>query len=85
MTTKPGLLFTWVRSVKVERSSSSVDRSCFVADKFPGVQFYPVCVQVEVTGDGTAFPTSFVSFPGAYTPDTPGMRFLPIKCKAILI
>ncbi|KAH6907268.1 61 endoglucanase [Coprinopsis sp. MPI-PUGE-AT-0042] len=34
---------------------------------------YPSCVQVEVTGDGDAFPTEFVSFPGAYTPTTPGI------------
>ena len=46
------------------------------ANAYPGVQFYPVCVQVEVTGEGTAFPTSFVSFPGAYTPDTRGMMHL---------
>jgi hypothetical protein len=42
------------------------------AEQYPGAQLYPACVQVEVTGNGTAFPTSFVSFPGAYTPDTPG-------------
>ncbi|KAJ2923385.1 hypothetical protein H1R20_g13707, partial [Candolleomyces eurysporus] len=42
---------------------------------FPGIQAYPVCVQVEITGNGTAFPTSFVSFPGAYTPETPGVVF----------
>ena len=42
------------------------------AEQYPGAQLYPVCVQVEVTGTGAAFPTSFVSFPGAYTPDTPG-------------
>ncbi|TFK26411.1 hypothetical protein FA15DRAFT_679653 [Coprinopsis marcescibilis] len=44
-------------------------------DKYPGVQIYPVCVQIEVTGSGTAFPTSFVSFPGEYKPETPGMIF----------
>lgn len=42
---------------------------------YPGAQFYPSCIQVQVTGSGTAFPTSFVSFPGAYTPDTPGIVF----------
>ncbi|VDB82842.1 unnamed protein product [Peniophora sp. CBMAI 1063] len=42
---------------------------------YPGAQFYPSCIQVEVTGSGTAFPTSFVSFPGAYTPDTPGIVY----------
>ncbi|KAI5118830.1 hypothetical protein M0805_009408 [Coniferiporia weirii] len=42
---------------------------------YPGAQFYPSCIQLEVTGSGTAFPTSFVSFPGAYTPTTPGIAF----------
>ncbi|KAJ2917496.1 hypothetical protein MD484_g2919, partial [Candolleomyces efflorescens] len=42
------------------------------ADKYPGFQSYPVCIQVEVTGNGTAFPSTFVSFPGEYTPETPG-------------
>ncbi|EKM83378.1 hypothetical protein AGABI1DRAFT_123712 [Agaricus bisporus var. burnettii JB137-S8] len=42
---------------------------------YPGVQLYPSCIQVEVTGSGNAFPTSFVSFPGAYTPNTPGLVF----------
>ena len=59
-------------------STGFVNQLCPLANQYPGVQFYPVCVQVEVTGEGTAFPTSFVSFPGAYTPDTPGMIFMPI-------
>ncbi|KAI3603928.1 glycoside hydrolase family 61 protein [Moniliophthora roreri] len=42
---------------------------------YPGVQVYPVCIQVQVTGSGTALPTSFVSFPGAYTKDTPGIIY----------
>lgn len=42
---------------------------------YPGVQVYPSCIQVEVTGSGNAFPTSFVSFPGAYTPTTPGIVY----------
>ncbi|TFK21798.1 glycoside hydrolase [Coprinopsis marcescibilis] len=45
------------------------------AESYPGVQLYPACVQIEVTGNGTAFPSSFVSFPGAYTQETPGMIF----------
>ncbi|TDL20234.1 glycoside hydrolase family 61 protein F [Rickenella mellea] len=40
---------------------------------YPGAQFYPSCLQVQVTGTGTKLPTSFVSFPGAYTPSTPGV------------
>ncbi|KAJ3574983.1 hypothetical protein NP233_g1403 [Leucocoprinus birnbaumii] len=42
---------------------------------YPGVQVYPSCIQVQVTGSGSALPTSFVSFPGAYTGSTPGIVF----------
>nr|AFO72235.1 glycoside hydrolase family 61 protein F [Heterobasidion parviporum] len=42
---------------------------------YPGAQFYPSCIQVQVTGSGTKLPTSFVSFPGAYTPTTPGIVY----------
>jgi hypothetical protein len=45
------------------------------ASVYPGAQIYPSCIQVSVTGTGTALPTSFVSFPGAYTPSTPGIVF----------
>ncbi|RDB18186.1 Polysaccharide monooxygenase Cel61a [Hypsizygus marmoreus] len=45
------------------------------AYSYPGVQIYPSCIQVEVTGSGTALPTSFVSFPGAYTASTPGIVY----------
>lgn len=43
---------------------------------YPGIQAYPSCLQIEVTGSGTALPTSgLVSFPGAYTASTPGIVF----------
>ncbi|KAI0779646.1 glycoside hydrolase family 61 protein [Fomes fomentarius] len=46
------------------------------AFQYPGAQFYPSCIQIEVTGSGTALPTSgLVSFPGAYTPSTPGIVY----------
>ncbi|KAJ8495135.1 hypothetical protein ONZ45_g12981 [Pleurotus djamor] len=45
------------------------------AYSYPGAQAYPSCIQVQVTGSGTAFPTSFVSFPGAYTATTPGIVY----------
>ncbi|GLB44435.1 putative glycosyl hydrolase family 61 [Lyophyllum shimeji] len=45
------------------------------ATSYPGAQVYPSCIQVQVTGSGTALPTSFVSFPGAYTASTPGIVF----------
>ncbi|KAK0184835.1 glycoside hydrolase family 61 protein F [Armillaria mellea] len=45
------------------------------AFSYPGAQFYPSCIQVQVTGSGNAYPTSFVSFPGAYTASTPGIVF----------
>jgi cellulase len=39
-----------------------------------GAQFYPNCVQIEVTGDGEVdLPTTGVSFPGAYKYDDPGV------------
>ncbi|KAF5327823.1 hypothetical protein D9619_005079 [Psilocybe cf. subviscida] len=42
---------------------------------YPGAQVYPGCIQVQVTGSGAALPTSFVSFPGAYTASTPGIVY----------
>ncbi|KAH7335778.1 glycoside hydrolase [Rhizoctonia solani] len=41
---------------------------------YPGAQFYPSCIQVEVTGSGTETgPSELVAFPGAYTASTPGV------------
>ncbi|KAF8684071.1 Glycoside hydrolase [Rhizoctonia solani] len=43
---------------------------------YPGAQFYPSCIQVEVTGSGTETgPSELVAFPGAYTETTPGIVF----------
>ncbi|KAF9047131.1 glycoside hydrolase, partial [Hymenopellis radicata] len=39
-----------------------------------GAQFYPVCVQLNVTGGGTMEPDG-LSFPGAYTSDDPGILY----------
>ena len=39
-----------------------------------GAQFYPNCVQIEVTGDGNVeLPKDGVSFPGAYKYEDPGV------------
>jgi hypothetical protein len=38
-----------------------------------GAQFYPDCVQIEVTGDGTVELPQGVSFPGAYSYEDPGV------------
>jgi len=39
-----------------------------------GAQFYPNCVQIEVTGDGDVeLPKDGVSFPGAYKYEDPGV------------
>jgi cellulase len=38
-----------------------------------GAQFYPDCVQIEVTGDGNVSLPSGVSFPGAYDYSDPGV------------
>ncbi|KAF1960331.1 endoglucanase B [Byssothecium circinans] len=40
-----------------------------------GAQFYPDCVQVEVTGDGTVSLPKGVSFPGAYDYSDPGIVY----------
>ncbi|EIN05067.1 glycoside hydrolase [Punctularia strigosozonata HHB-11173 SS5] len=44
---------------------------------YPGAQVYPSCIQLQVTGSGTSFPTSdyLVAFPGAYTAATPGIVY----------
>ncbi|KAI5807743.1 glycoside hydrolase family 61 protein F [Peziza echinospora] len=43
---------------------------------YPGIQFYPSCFQITVTGGGSATgPSSKVAFPGAYTPTTPGIVY----------
>ncbi|KAM9881590.1 cellulose-growth-specific protein [Verticillium dahliae] len=42
---------------------------------YPGVQFYPNCHQLKITGLGTAVPTDLVSFPGGYASDDPGVTF----------
>ncbi|KAF2400494.1 glycoside hydrolase, partial [Trichodelitschia bisporula] len=39
-----------------------------VAGKRNGAQFYPTCVQLKVSGSGTATPSG-VALPGAYNPD----------------
>ncbi|TEB39530.1 glycoside hydrolase family 61 protein [Coprinellus micaceus] len=46
------------------------------AFNYPGVQAYPSCTQIEVTGSGNALPVEgLVAFPGAYTPETPGIVY----------
>lgn len=45
----------------------------FMANPRRGAQFYPDCVQIEVTGDGTVELPEGVSFPGAYSYEDPGV------------
>ncbi|CAE6500658.1 glycoside hydrolase family 61 protein [Rhizoctonia solani] len=53
------------------------------AYSYPGVQIYPSCLQISVTGSGTSTgPSSKVSFPGAYTPSTPGIVYDAYKGSA---
>lgn len=46
------------------------------ASSVGGAQFYPVCLNLEITGDGTEFPTATetVKFPGAYSATDPGIE-----------
>ena len=38
-----------------------------------GAEFYPVCIQVDIGGNGNGVPTPTVTFPGAYKDDDPGI------------
>ncbi|KAH8591280.1 glycoside hydrolase family 61 protein [Bisporella sp. PMI_857] len=43
---------------------------------YPGAQFYPSCIQIQVTGSGTSTgPSSKVAFPGAYKGTDPGITY----------
>lgn len=43
-----------------------------VASQVGGAQFYPTCIQIKVTGGGSANPTG-IALPGAYKTDDPGI------------
>ncbi|KAG8909338.1 hypothetical protein FRC00_010320, partial [Tulasnella sp. 408] len=43
-----------------------------VAGTAGGAQFYPTCIQIKVTGGGSANPTG-IALPGAYKTDDPGI------------
>lgn len=45
----------------------------YVQNPRRGAQFYPDCVQIEVTGNGTVELPKGVGFPGAYSYDDPGV------------
>jgi hypothetical protein len=46
----------------------------YVANPRRGAQFYPDCVQIEVTGEGSVeLPSEGVDFPGAYSYEDPGV------------
>ncbi|KAG8798204.1 hypothetical protein FRC17_007538, partial [Serendipita sp. 399] len=38
-----------------------------------GSQHYISCAQLKVTGGGSGNPTNLLSFPGAYSPNDPGI------------
>ncbi|KII90954.1 glycoside hydrolase family 61 protein [Plicaturopsis crispa FD-325 SS-3] len=42
------------------------------ASSYPGAEFYMSCAQIAITNGGDATPAT-VSFPGAYTPASPGL------------
>lgn len=51
------------------------------ASNIGGAQFYPVCVQLTVTGGGSLKPSG-LSFPGAYSATDPGIHFNPYQGEA---
>ncbi|KAF5310327.1 hypothetical protein D9611_012052 [Ephemerocybe angulata] len=44
-----------------------------------GAQFYPVCIQITITGGGSFVPTGNLGFPGAYSATDPGILFNPYQ------
>jgi len=44
------------------------------AQNYPGAQLYMECAQLNIAGGGSAQPPT-VSFPGAYKPSDPGIKF----------
>ncbi|KFY19539.1 hypothetical protein V493_07915 [Pseudogymnoascus sp. VKM F-4281 (FW-2241)] len=42
---------------------------------FPGAEFFVSCAQITVTGGGSGNPGPLVSFPGAYSPTDPGIKY----------
>uniref|UniRef100_A0A0W0FFN1 lytic cellulose monooxygenase (C4-dehydrogenating) n=1 Tax=Moniliophthora roreri TaxID=221103 RepID=A0A0W0FFN1_MONRR len=51
------------------------------ASNLGGAQFYPVCVQLTVTGGGSLNPSG-LSFPGTYKATDPGILFNPYQGEA---
>jgi hypothetical protein len=45
------------------------------AANYNGAQFFVSCAQIEVTGGGSGNPGPLVEFPGAYSPNDPGIYF----------
>ncbi|TEB32811.1 glycoside hydrolase [Coprinellus micaceus] len=44
-----------------------------------GAQFYPVCIQITVTGGGSLVPQGNLNFPGAYSANDRGILFNPYQ------
>ncbi|KAJ8482340.1 hypothetical protein ONZ45_g14986 [Pleurotus djamor] len=51
------------------------------ASNIGGAQFYPVCIQLTVTGGGSLNPSG-LAFPGAYSATEPGVHFNPYQGEA---
>lgn len=49
--------------------------TCYATAGSRGAQFYPSCVQFEVTGSGTATPDQAFDFNSNYSCDVPGIEF----------
>jgi hypothetical protein len=68
-------------SVTIPRSTPSGDYLLRIehialhqASNTNGAQFYISCAQIRVTGGGNGNPSPLVSFPGAYSPNDPGIK-----------
>jgi hypothetical protein len=63
---KPGMYIVRHETVALHSAWRDTDA------KVSGAQFYPQCVKLQVTGDGTATPPG-VRFPGGYVWNEPGV------------
>ncbi|KAF1945630.1 glycoside hydrolase family 61 protein-like protein [Clathrospora elynae] len=52
---------------------------------YPGIQFYPGCHQLRVTGGGSTKPSALVGFPGAYKPTDAGIKYDAYKAQTYII
>ncbi|KAK6592895.1 cellulose-growth-specific protein [Botrytis cinerea] len=68
----PGTAAVWFKI----QATGRIGNTTVWAWTYPGVQFYPSCHQIQVTGSGTSTgPSSKVAIPGVYKATDPGIVY----------